>query len=65
MVGRPTEVAKLLAPHVDELKIGQLINEFPSASGGWIHTSTRIPRKPANRVITITKAGVFPGIREA
>lgn len=65
MVGRPTEVAKLLAPHVDELQIGQLINEFPSASGGWIHTSTRIPSNPANRVITITKAGVFTGIREA
>ncbi|MFN7883717.1 MAG: D-Ala-D-Ala carboxypeptidase family metallohydrolase [bacterium] len=65
MVGRPTEVCKLLEPVVDQLGIGQLINEFPSTSGGWIHVSTRTPAKAVNRVITITKAGTFPGIREA
>ena len=64
VIGSPTEVCKLLAPVVDELEIGQLINEFPSTSGGWIHTSAETPRNPANRVITITRAGVRVGIHE-
>lgn len=61
--GRPTDIAKLLAPRVDELGIGQLINEFPSASGGWVHTGVSMPPLAANRVITITPAGTLPGIR--
>lgn len=60
-VGRPIEVCRLLAPHVDRLGIAQLINEFPSASGGWIHTQIA-KVKPQNRVITIAHSGVFPGI---
>lgn len=60
-VGRPTDVCRLLAPHVDRLGIGQLINEFPSASGGWIHTGAEaVPAR--NRIITITRAGTLPGI---
>lgn len=65
VAGRPTDICRLLAPHVDALGIGQLINEFPSKSGGWIHTSIGIPRNPANRVITITRAGVRVGIHES
>lgn len=64
-VGRPTEICRLLEPHVDALGIGQLINEFPSAHGGWIHTSVDTPAKGVNRVLTITRSGVFTGVREA
>lgn len=60
--GRPSEIARLLAPRVDELGIGQLINEFPSASGGWVHTGVSTPLLAVNRVITITSAGTRPGI---
>lgn len=59
--GTPTEVARVLAPLVSTLSIGQLILE---GVGGkqWVHVSTRVPEKLANRVITITDAGVMPGI---
>lgn len=59
--GSATEVARILAPLVSTLSIGQLILE---GVGGkqWVHVSTRVPEKIANRVITITDAGVLPGI---
>lgn len=63
--GRPIEVCRLLAPHVDELGIGQLINEFPGTTGGWVHVSTAKPAKAASRIITIARAGIFPGVVEA
>lgn len=63
-IGRPIEVCRLLQPHVDRLGIGQLINEFPSAHGGWVHTQTA-KVAPNNRIITIARSGVFPGIVEA
>lgn len=54
--GTPFVVARELAAHVDELGIGQLINEFPGPDGqGWIHTSTIRPRASYNRVITIDR----------
>lgn len=59
--GRPVEVCEFLAPRVDELGIGQLINEFPSDHGGWVHTQVR-GVAAANRVITITAAGVRQGV---
>lgn len=62
-IGRPTDVAKLLARHIDELGIGQLINEFPGA-GGWVHIGLSTPANPINRIITMTAAGVTPGIHE-
>jgi hypothetical protein len=65
VAGRPTDICWLLAPHVDTLGIGQLINEFPGPSGGWIHTSVEKPRNPANRIITITRTGVRAGIHGA
>jgi hypothetical protein len=65
VAGRPTEICRLLQPVAESLGIGQLINEFPSASGGWIHTQTVTPTNPVNRVITITAKGVKPGIWEA
>ena len=65
VAGRPVEIARLLAPHVDRLGIGQLINEFPSAhGGGWVHTQVTPPAKAVNRVITIARSGVHPGILE-
>jgi hypothetical protein len=64
VAGRPVEIARLLAPHVDRLGIGQLINEFPSAHGGWVHTQVTPPAKAVNRVITIARSGVHPGILE-
>lgn len=60
--GTPTDIARVLAPLVSELSIGQLINEFPGA--GWVHTSTRLPERSINRIITISHAGTRPGIWE-
>lgn len=60
--GSPTEICRELAPLVGVLRIGQLISEFPSATGGWVHTSTRIPAKASNRIITISKAGTQVGV---
>jgi len=62
--GTPTEICQALVPHVSALGIGQLINEFPGRDG-WVHTSTRIPQRVANRIITITAAGTFTGVRQA
>ena len=59
--GSPYRVAAKLAPLVDSLQIGQLINEYPDASG-WVHVSTRIPDKVINRVITIKRSGTAVGI---
>lgn len=58
--GTPYEVCTALAPAASLLNIGQLIYEF----GSWIHVSTRIPDKAANRIITINKHGTFAGIVE-
>jgi len=64
--GTPMEVAKELSKHVDALGIGQLINEYPERGmEGWVHVSTRKPARAVNRVITISKAGKFVGIRKA
>lgn len=63
--GTPTEVCMALAPHVSNLCIGQLINEFPSKEGGWVHVSTRTPDILTNRIITINHKGVWPGVMEA
>lgn len=59
--GSPIAIARALAPHLDTLGIGQLINEFPG-SGGWVHVSTRTPANPVNRIITITSRGTVAGI---
>ena len=63
--GTPYEVAKALAPHLQALGIGQIIYE-KSARSEWVHLSTRVPEKPANRVITIVVGkGVQIGIQRA
>ena len=59
--GTPFQVASFLAPRVGELGIGQIIHEF----GAWVHTSTRVPSKVINRIITISHAGTRAGIVEA
>ena len=59
--GTAFEVARALAPQVGALGIGQLIHEY----GDWVHTSTRMPTKMVNRIITIGHAGVTAGIVEA
>lgn len=61
--GTPYEIAKALAPLVRGLGIGQLIYERPGRTA-WVHTSTRIPTAPVNRVITIGPAGALLGIQE-
>ena len=61
--GTPYEVAKKLAPMVSVLGIGQLILEGIKGKQ-WVHVSTRMSDKPANRVITITDAGAQLGIQE-
>lgn len=64
--GSPLVIARELAKYLDELHIGQLINEHPERDGmGWIHVSTRRPVKPFNRVITISDKGTFPGVQDA
>jgi len=63
--GTPFEIAKDLASVIDVLGIGQLILEYndpDSRQGGWIHTSVAKPQKIINRIITINKNGIFPGI---
>jgi zinc D-Ala-D-Ala carboxypeptidase len=59
--GSAYQVARMLAPLVDELQIGQLIHEF----GSWVHVSTRRPDKQLNRIITIGRGGTEVGITEA
>ena len=59
--GTPTEICTALAPLVGDLQIGQLINEFPGPNG-WVHTSTRVPQRAANRIITITASGIRSGV---
>jgi len=62
--GTPADVAALLAPLVSVLGIGQLILEGIKGKS-WVHVSTRVPAKPANRVLTITDAGARSGIHRA
>ncbi|SFB97001.1 Peptidase M15 [Polaromonas sp. OV174] len=61
--GSPYQIAKLLAPLVATLGIGQLILEGVKGKQ-WVHVSTRVPDKTVNRVITITDAGAQLGIQE-
>ena len=61
--GTATQIARTLAPLVSVLSIGQLILEGVKGKQ-WVHVSTRVPDKPANRVITITDKGVQLGIQE-
>lgn len=56
--GSPAFIATAMAPHIDELGIGQLIFEF----GSWVHCSTKIPANPINRVLTIDNRGTQAGI---
>lgn len=60
--GTPYQLARLLAPLVSTLGIGQLILEGVKGKQ-WVHVSTRIPDKLLNRVITITDAGAQVGIQ--
>lgn len=59
--GTASEVARLLAPLVDVLGIGQIILEGVKGKQ-WVHVSTHAPERLINRVLTITDAGVMPGI---
>lgn len=59
--GTPTQVAKVLAPLVSVLGIGQLILEGVRGKQ-WVHVSTHVPERAVNRVITITDSGVRAGI---
>lgn len=61
--GSPFAIAKALAPRIDDLGIGQVILEGVRGKQ-WVHLSTRVPDKAANRVITITDAGTQLGIQE-
>lgn len=67
--GTPAEVARLLAPLVSVLGIGQLILEEVTGRDGkkrqWVHVSTHEPEKPINRIITVTDAGTVAGIVSA
>lgn len=60
--GSPLEVCRVLAPNVSTLGIGQLIYENPSPGRVWVHTSTRVPDKLVNRVISILPGRAVAGI---
>lgn len=64
--GPPAQVARLLAPLVSTLGIGQLILEEITRPDGtkkrWVHVSTHTPERAINRIITITDAGTLVGI---
>jgi uncharacterized protein YcbK (DUF882 family) len=60
--GTSLEIAKVLEPVVNDLGIGQLINEFPGGKG-WVHTSIRKPILSINRIITITAKGTTTGVQ--
>jgi hypothetical protein len=55
--GPPLQICQLLAPHVSTLGIGQLIFE-----GTWVHTSTQVPLRSVNRIVTKVAGGYVPGI---
>jgi zinc D-Ala-D-Ala carboxypeptidase len=59
-----TTIAKLLAPRVDELGIGQVILEYPGTDASWIHCSTIRPMLAVNRIMTHMPKGYYPGIKE-
>lgn len=64
--GSSIEIAKELSKYLDELHIGQLINEHPEkATSSWVHVSTRKPVKAVNRVITISDKGTSAGVHDA
>jgi hypothetical protein len=63
--GTPLQLCRVLAPLVSVLGIGQLIYECPTPDRRWVHTSTKLPVKMVNRVITIGPGGaVMLGIQE-
>lgn len=59
--GTASDVATLLAPLVSVLGIGQIILEGVRGKQ-WVHVSTHSPERSINRMLTITDAGVVPGI---
>lgn len=59
--GTPEQVARMLAPLVSTIGIGQLILEGVKGKQ-WVHVSTRPAHKSVNRILTITDAGVRAGI---
>lgn len=61
--GTAHAVAAAIAPHVSELGIGQIILEGIKGKQ-WVHLSIDPVENPVNRIITITDAGVKPGIVE-
>jgi zinc D-Ala-D-Ala carboxypeptidase len=60
--GSAYDIAKLIAPLVSVLGVGQLIYEN-TKTASWVHVSTHTPEKLSNRVITITDAGAQLGIQ--
>lgn len=53
--GTPYDVAALLAKHIDELQIGQLILEY-----SWVHVAVPVPDKVIDRILTISRPGAAP-----
>lgn len=62
--GTPYQICRALSPQILALGIGQLIYERPRPGSAWVHTSTRTPDRPSNRVITIGPAGAELGIQQ-
>lgn len=59
--GSAEDVARMLAPLVSAIGIGQLILEGIKGKQ-WVHVSTRPAHKSVNRILTITDAGARSGI---
>ena len=64
--GSPLQIATELSGYVQELGIGQLINEHPEQGNqGWVHVSCKPQTLSANRIITITAKGTTSGVHAA
>lgn len=59
--GTPIEVCNHLTRYLEQLKIGQLINEYDR----WTHISRLSVPNPINRVLTIDGLGVRSGIHRS
>jgi zinc D-Ala-D-Ala carboxypeptidase len=56
--GAPLEICQALEPHMKELEIDQLINEFPPS--GWVHLGLK-EGKPRHQCLTIDRHGARNG----
>jgi len=57
--GTPTDICRVLEPHMQELHVDQLILEYPP--NGWVHLGIS-REEPRYMALTITNSGTVSGI---